>query len=416
MNAVAERTSDHPVKEQALPAGRVTELDSVRGIAAFVVLLHHLWETVLPDQNTFPLQGYPVPGGGALAEGAFWISVTPLRLLFSGHAAVGLFFVLSGFALTKSLQGPRQSGYAPFLVRRFFRIYPPFALVTLLAATLCVLIAPMAVPGRDWINHYWLTPVTPGLVLGHLGMIDTAGYYTSLNSSMWTLVHEMRISIVFPLVAGLAFVYPRTVAVASVLGFAVLSVTRLTNAFGAHIHPDILQAFIMSVIQSLRYVMFFVFGILVATQSSLWDSLLRRHAWSRKYLWLFALGLLAIPYTKGYLELCYGVGAFVLLILCIQSPSARRFLGRPALMWLGKVSYSLYLVHLIVLIAAVYVLHDVLPIALILALVTISSLVLAEVLHRYVEMPSNQLGKRLAKRIETTRRPVSVKLSDDTSN
>jgi peptidoglycan/LPS O-acetylase OafA/YrhL len=380
----------------ASSAGRVSELDSVRGLAAFIVLLHHLWETILPDQNTFPLVGYPVPG--ALGEVAFWISVTPLRLLFSGHAAVGVFFVLSGFALTKSLQHSRHTGYIPFIVRRFFRIYPPFALVILIAAALSWLLHPQAIPGRDWINHYWRAPVTWNLVAGHLAMIETSGYYNTLDSSMWTLVHELRISVLFPLIAGLAFVYPRAVLLGSILGFAVLSITHLTTGIGAFLHPDLVREIFLSCIQTLRYVVFFVFGILVATQFEVFDRALTRHPAAEKYLWLVAFGLLAVPYTKGYTEICYAVGAFILLILCIHSPLARRILRHPALLWLGKVSYSLYLVHLIVLIAAMYLLHDVLPTSVILLLYLVVSLLLAEVLNRTVELPSSELGKRMAEK------------------
>jgi peptidoglycan/LPS O-acetylase OafA/YrhL len=377
---------------------RVSELDSVRGIAAFVVLLHHLWETILPDQNTFPLAGYPVAGSGSLGEAAFWISVSPLRLLFCGHAAVGVFFVLSGFVLTKSLQSSQQSGYLPFLVRRFFRIYPPFALVILLAATLSWLMHPAPIAGRDWINQYWQAPVTPGLVLGHLSMFMTGGYYNSLNSPMWTLVHELRISALFPPLAALACAYPRRTLAASVLTFSVLSVTHLTNFLVAPVHPELLREVALSIIQTLRYVMFFTFGILIAAEYAWFDSLLTRYAWSRKYLWIAALGLLAVPYTKGYVEVCYAAGAFAVILLCIQSPAARTWLRRPALQWLGKVSYSLYLVHLVLLIAAVYLLNGTLPIGAVLALVLVGSLFAAELLNRWVELPSSALGKRLALR------------------
>lgn len=386
------------------PSGRVSELDSVRGLAAFIVLLHHLWEVILPDQNSFPLSGYPVAGAGKLGEVAFWISVTPLRLLFSGHAAVGVFFVLSGFALTKSLQHSRHSGYAPFIVRRFFRIYPPFALIVAIAATLSWLLHPQAIPGRDWINHYWRAPVTANLVFGHLAMIETSGYYNSLDSSMWTLVHELRVSVMFPLVAGLAFVYPRGVLIGSIVGFAVLSITHLTTGIGALIHPELIREIFLSWIQTFRYVTFFVFGILVAIRFEVFDRALTRYPLTGKWLWVVAFGLLAVPYTKGYTEICYALGAFVLLILCIHSPRARRTLGHPVLQWLGKVSYSLYLVHLIVLIAAVYALHDILPTGVILSLVVVLSLVSAEVLNRTVELPSSELGKRLAEK--TTQRAV----------
>jgi peptidoglycan/LPS O-acetylase OafA/YrhL len=374
-------------------------LDSVRGLAAFVVLLHHLWETVLPDQNTFPLQGFPGFGHDRVLDIAFWVSITPLRLLFSGHAAVGVFFVLSGFALMKSLEGPRRQRYLPFVVRRIFRIYPPFALVILLAALASWLIRPEPIPGRDWLNDYWRTPVTFGLVLGHLGMISTAGYFTSLNSSMWTLVHEMRISMVFPLLAAFAVRYPRRTLAVALAVFALLSINHVTAAMTAPIPWPALKLLILSVIQSLRYCLFFVLGIMLAVRPAFLQLPPVSRPWLRALLWTVPFVLLAIPYTAGYVELCYAIGAFMLLALCMRSPTARGLLRHPTLLWLGRVSYSLYLTHLVVLIATVYLLHNLLPIAAILPLVVVLSLVAAELLNRTVELPSSALGKRLAARL-----------------
>ena len=113
--------------------------------------------------------------------------------------------------------------------------------------------------------------------------------------------------------------------------------------------------------------------------------------------WVIAFALLAVPYTKGYLELCYAVGALMLIVLCLHSAAARRFLNRSVFLWLGKVSYSLYLSHQVILIALVYLLHDTLPMIAILPLVLIASLLAAELMNRTVEMPSSELGKRLSR-------------------
>lgn len=376
---------------------RVNELDSVRGIAAFVVVLHHFWETVLPDQNTFPFEGNPIAGTGWLADVAYWISLSPLRLLFSGHAAVGVFFVLSGFALTKSLSYSRQNEFLRFMVRRFFRIYPPFALIILSTALLCYWLQPQAIPGRDWINLSWNTPVTTDLVLGHLGMIVTSGHYVSLNSPMWTLVHELRISLIFVFLAPLVIAYPRSAFVTSIVVFILLSIRHLTTLFTDVVPDGLTREIVLSVFQTARYVMFFVFGILVASKYTAFDAFLSRRPGLTKVLWPMAFLLLAVPYTKGYVEFSYAVGAFVLITLCMHSPTARGFLNRPPLLWLGRVSYSLYLSHQLVLLGLVHLLHDRVPMAVILLLVLAISLPLAELLNRTVEMPSSEIGKRLSR-------------------
>jgi peptidoglycan/LPS O-acetylase OafA/YrhL len=376
---------------------RASELDSVRGIAAFVVVLHHFWETVLPDQNTFPFLGNPIAGTGWFAELALWISLSPLRLLFSGHAAVGVFFVLSGFALTKALENPANASFGPFMIRRFFRIYPPFALVVLIAAALCWLIQPQPIIGREWVNLSWSEPVTLDLVVGHLSMISTAGEYNSLNSPMWTLVHELRISFVFVFLAPLVIAFPRAACAAALGTFTLLSIRHFTMLIAGFLPEGLSRDVLLSFMQTARYVLFFVFGILIASKYSTFARLLDDRPHVARAGWLIAFALLAVPYTKGYLELCYAVGALMLIVLCLHSAVARRFLNRPVFLWLGKVSYSLYLSHQVILIALVYLLHDTLPMIAILPLVLIASLLAAEFLNRTVELPSSELGKRLSR-------------------
>ena len=144
-------------------------------------------------------------------------------------------------------------------------------------------------------------------------------------------------------------------------------------------------------------ILFFVFGILIASKYTYFESFLGRHPGFIKVLWPAAFALLAVPYATGYLEFCYALGALLLIVLCLQSLAARRFLGRPALLWLGKISYSLYLSHQIVLIALVHLLYEKLPIGVILLIVLIVSLPIAELLNRTVELPSSALGKRMVK-------------------
>jgi peptidoglycan/LPS O-acetylase OafA/YrhL len=67
-------------------------------------------------------------------------------------------------------------------------------------------------------------------------------------------------------------------------------------------------------------------------------------------------------------------------------------------MWLGRISYSLYLVHAAVLLSFVHLFYGTVPIAGIWAMTIVTSLALATLSYRYVELPAIALGKRLTRR------------------
>src|SRR5215831_10187703 len=85
------------------PSRRIAELDGLRGLAIFLVLMFHY------IKNSVVLHG-------------FWYSwgLAPLRLTWSG---VDLFFVISGFLIGGILLDARESHeyYRTFYLRRFFR-------------------------------------------------------------------------------------------------------------------------------------------------------------------------------------------------------------------------------------------------------------------------------------------------------
>jgi peptidoglycan/LPS O-acetylase OafA/YrhL len=73
---------------------------------------------------------------------------------------------------------------------------------------------------------------------------------------------------------------------------------------------------------------------------------------------------------------------------------------------LGAISYSLYLVHVPVIMTMINLLGDRLPLPVVLSLVPPVSLVVAYGFYRLVEDPSTQAGQRLARRLSA--RPVEV--------
>jgi len=82
---------------------RLDYLESLRGLAALMVVLHHHYMTAPFLQEV--------------------VRFTPLRFLINGRSSVIFFFVLSGFVIVYGiLNGSRKFSYPNFVLRRLVRI------------------------------------------------------------------------------------------------------------------------------------------------------------------------------------------------------------------------------------------------------------------------------------------------------
>ena len=95
-------------------AGRVVSLDGLRGLAALVVMVHHglLTWPALAAQYDGPNRG----------SGTWWLTFTPLHLIWAGTEAVVVFFVLSGIVLTRPFLLRRGGGWPAYYGRRLLRL------------------------------------------------------------------------------------------------------------------------------------------------------------------------------------------------------------------------------------------------------------------------------------------------------
>jgi peptidoglycan/LPS O-acetylase OafA/YrhL len=114
--------AQHP-SEGNRPASKpfVRRIESLRALGSLAVAGHHLAGCALNGILLLPLAPWETAGPVQNAIGRAALA------LFPGHAALMMFFVISGFVLRLSLQfGPQSFGAAArkFLISRAFRIYP----------------------------------------------------------------------------------------------------------------------------------------------------------------------------------------------------------------------------------------------------------------------------------------------------
>jgi peptidoglycan/LPS O-acetylase OafA/YrhL len=364
---------------------RFYELDSLRGLAALTVVFHHFSRLCSPQV-------------------VHVIDRTPLRLLIAGHQAVILFFLLSGFVLTLPYKKRGRLNYGPFLLKRVCRIYLPY-LGALALAVLCDLHFSNHHARYDnyWINLTWSAPVTTRLVLQHILFLGNYDW-SQFNTAFWSLVYEMRISLVFPFLA-IAVLRLRTIWL--LLAAAVLSLAFFPMAilFSSVLHLSSHDAAINTTL-TLHYAAFFLIGSVMANHL---------HAINRWYARLSAVqaGALAIVSLILYgfsgassivqrlsipadlYDWGAAAGAIMFIIFAMNSRPFHRFLTSRTIHHLGQISYSLYLIHATILFVLIHTLWGRVPIGILLSIYLIVTLAVTEIFYRLIERPSMLLGRRL---------------------
>lgn len=364
-------------------AGRIDKVDSIRGIAAMAVVFGHCWGSLPP----------PTPGSWL-----YYVANSPLALLRDGLDAVVVFFVLSGLVLAPPFLAADRRRYWPFVARRVCRIWIPFALVLTVATALylCLDLTAARPPGASLSPLDWRPVPTPALFARDLFMI---GLDNKLNPPLWTLVQEMRISLIFPFLMLLVARLPwrPLCLLAAVVSISASALSSLD-----------LGGLVMIASESVRWVCFFVFGATMAMYSGelrAWFSGLRP---SQK-IGLAVLGLLLMyPATRHLLvsdDTWLGrarwlalAGAALVFVVATNSARIGRFLEWSPLIFLGRVSYGVFLVHAPLLIIATSASVRWLPFQVAVALVPLAAVALAVPLYRFVELPAIGLGRRLSQR------------------
>jgi peptidoglycan/LPS O-acetylase OafA/YrhL len=214
---------------------------------------------------------------------------------------------------------------------------------------------------------------------------------------MWTLHQEWRVSLLFPLLMLLAACGARVLLA---VAFVALVLAWMERKLAGH--GGLLETFF--------YLPHFVFGVLVARNREqivhFLGTLDRR---ARVGLWILCYVLLdfrwLVPAPPLVWDMVNGAGAALLIALVIGSARAQAALCWRPLAALGTMSFSLYLIHLPVILAAVHLTPAWVPPALTLVAAPLVSIALAFTLFHTVERPTMPLGRGLARTLEH-RRPA----------
>lgn len=379
------------------PGGkRLGSLDSLRGLAAMTVVLHHILSLYKPTdgsrhQGATMLHSAKNLGAISSLPGTFLFELSPFHIFTAGHEAVILFFVLSGFVLFLSWKESKDHTYKRFIIRRISRIYLPYLASLLLVILLNAMLSRGGLPGMNsWFNKPWAIPITWWPVLQHVLLVDSFDT-DRFSPPIWSLVHEMRISIVFPVLACLVMIQGRW-SLATAVGLSSAGIA-LTVLFGSSNNYCL----------TVHYTACFILGAVLADCREVTSTFYRALS-VRKRCVFFLIAFLFYTYGRvvawiprvpdPVADLLIATGAAMIIVWAETDPL---FLRLPAAKWLGKVSYGLYLTHLGVMFACIYTLHGIVPLWLILCIAIPLALVGSELFYRFIEAPAILLGKSLTR-------------------
>ena len=291
--------------------GELLPLTSIRGIAAWWVVLFHLRFLLAP-----------------------WLPAGAIAVLAKGNLAVDLFFVLSGFVIYLNYGGrvtPGRASTGDFLFRRFARVYPLHLLILLgflLYSAAAVAFGSATLEAQD-----------PGYFVASLFLVQNWGFHeaTRWNVPAWSISAEFFAYLLFP-IALKALAPERRPAwlLVAVIAILALSVHAFFLVFG---HP-----FPNAVPQTglYRCVAQFVIGMLVCELYRRWKGETRLAV----PLLAAALGLAAAYFLVALPVVPL---AWAALVLGLALGRGGGILSRPLLVWLGRVSYATYLSHYLLL-------------------------------------------------------------------
>lgn len=187
-------------------------LDSVRGVAILMVLTLHA-------TNGWVLSAAPT-AWRSLEKPEWFIH----SIISNGQYGVAIFFVVSGFCIHLSYQ--KLKSWRIFIIKRFFRIYPPYLIAVLFFAFLF-----------PYCNLNWVKEESQlKVLLQHILFINNYrdGMAMVLNPSFWSVATEVQLYLLYP---ALVYLCSRLGWNSTILSLMALEVSlRAVEAMNGHLY------------------------------------------------------------------------------------------------------------------------------------------------------------------------------------
>jgi peptidoglycan/LPS O-acetylase OafA/YrhL len=337
---------------------RYLELDSLRGIAVLAVVLYHY--TFAYDFH-FKL----------FSDHKFY--------LYHGNLAVPLFFVISGFVIFLTLEKSKKK--TDFLVSRFSRLYPSYW-VAMFVTIIFVTVFPVPTLG-----HYTIKEIATNLT-----MLQGFTKIRLIDQVYWTLKMELTFYIIMYLLYLNKLLSKIEWACLAWLAFSLIS-SIFKIPFKKY----------LDVLFVLEYAPLFIAGInfyrIKNNGAGILNHIIIGLSFVVEVKWL----LLMHP-DENYMSVILLAGIYVLFYLFAYGRLS--WINNRVLLFLGSISYSLYLLHNVIGYSIIYRLRQYTDLQIVYVTIPFAfSIALATLMTFYIEKPAikfirSAYKKRISKNIE----------------
>lgn len=333
---------------------RIVRLEACRGIAAWVVVAHHMVRAFAPQVADH------------LAGSVLFVAI-------NGSAAVAFFFVLSGYVLSaRFFDNPEPAYMAAAAIKRLPRLA---LLTTIVAVVSAILWISGAYNSGDMVRSW--PDFNPSLV----GALKEGSWHTFMrgdniyDSSMWTMVNEFRGSLlVFVLAPFLVLVLKR-----KLVWFAFLFAIVVFH------YAD-------------QFMILFICGMAIAYyQDKLPSSTPLTAVLIGVGIFLLSYRAVSEDQQATLIILAWTIGASCLIVAVLKNPFAKWLLDNRIGATLGYLSFPVYLIHGPILWSIgslIYVANDnaIMASAVVITLTLIVSWPLAAIDSRWVRFLNARVG------------------------